>query len=269
MDDKLLKQVHNDCLEIMIDIDKVCRENGIKYSLCGGSVIGAMLYQGFIPWDDDIDIMMTRKNYNKFLKIYEQRTTKNFKIENYKTGEIENISALFSRVVNPNVVITENLAGQITKKSNIFVDITVFDNVKSKFSFKINELRRHYIYSYYYKKNNLIPGTKWKRIIYNLFARNIEDTKLIKKYSRYEKKCQKYVNKNTKYCSELLSTIFPGRIYTSDLFYEYSDIVFENKKFMIVKDYKKYLFQRYNRTEFTKENKSGIHSHIVEYKKVR
>ena len=91
----------------------------------------------------------------------------------------------------------------------------------------------------------------------------------MKKYNRYDKECQKYNKKATKYCSELLSTIFPGRIYTSDLFEEYTDIDFENHKFMIVKDYKKYLFQRYNRTEFTKENKSGTHSHIIAYKKVR
>ena len=77
MNQELLKRVQKDCLEIMIDIDKVCRENNIDYSLCGGSVIGAMLYNGFIPWDDDIDIMMTRKNYEKFLKLYISKTTSN------------------------------------------------------------------------------------------------------------------------------------------------------------------------------------------------
>ncbi len=269
MNQELLKRVQKDCLEIMIDIDKVCRENNIDYSLCGGSVIGVMLYNGFIPWDDDIDIMMTRKNYEKFLKLYISKTTSNNKIINYKTVNVDEVPALFSRIVNPDVEVIEKIAGQVEKKSNVFVDITVFDNVKSKFNFKINEIKRHYVYSYFYKKNNLLPGTKWKRYLYKFLVKDVDNNSLLKKYNRYDKECQKYNKKATKYCSELLSTIFPGRIYTSDLFEEYTDIDFENHKFMIVKDYKKYLFQRYNRTEFTKENKSGTHSHIIAYKKVR
>ena len=107
MNQELLKRVQKDCLEIMIDIDKVCRENNIDYSLCGGSVIGAMLYNGFIPWDDDIDIMMTRKNYEKFLKLYISKTTSNNKIINYKTVNVDEVPALFSRIVNPDVEVIE------------------------------------------------------------------------------------------------------------------------------------------------------------------
>ena len=60
--------------EIMIktlkSIDKCCRENNIKYSLCWGTMIGAIRHHGFIPWDDDIDIMMPREDYNRFLNLY-------------------------------------------------------------------------------------------------------------------------------------------------------------------------------------------------------
>ena len=57
-------------IKILISIDKCCRENNIKYSLCWGTMIGAIRHQGFIPWDDDIDIMMPRDEYNRFLQIY-------------------------------------------------------------------------------------------------------------------------------------------------------------------------------------------------------
>ena len=66
---KTLLQVQKCCLGIVDDIDRVCRKNGISYSLCGGSVIGAMVYGGYIPWDDDIDLMMTRENYDRFVRI--------------------------------------------------------------------------------------------------------------------------------------------------------------------------------------------------------
>lgn len=51
-------------------IDKCCRDNNISYSLSWGTMIGAIRHGGFIPWDDDIDLMMSRSNYNKFLSVF-------------------------------------------------------------------------------------------------------------------------------------------------------------------------------------------------------
>ena len=59
-------------LEMIEDIDRFCAENDIDYFLCGGSLLGAVRHKGFIPWDDDIDIGMTRENYDKFLKLYKK-----------------------------------------------------------------------------------------------------------------------------------------------------------------------------------------------------
>ena len=53
--------------ELFCEIDKICKENDIEYYIAGGTLIGAMRHKGFIPWDDDLDIMMTRKNYQKFI----------------------------------------------------------------------------------------------------------------------------------------------------------------------------------------------------------
>ena len=67
-----LRQLQLKCLEMLDVVDRICKEHNIKYSLCGGSVVGAHLYNGVLPWDDDIDLMMTRENYNQFLSIAEK-----------------------------------------------------------------------------------------------------------------------------------------------------------------------------------------------------
>ena len=55
-------------LELVLEIDEICKRHGIVYYLAGGSVLGAVRHKGFIPWDDDIDIMMTRQEFAKFQK---------------------------------------------------------------------------------------------------------------------------------------------------------------------------------------------------------
>ena len=55
-------------LDIIKDIDIVCKNNGIEYYLLGGSAIGAIRHKGFIPWDDDIDLAMPRSDFNKLIE---------------------------------------------------------------------------------------------------------------------------------------------------------------------------------------------------------
>ena len=58
-------------LELVLEIDEICKRHNITYYLTGGSVLGAVRHKGFIPWDDDVDIMMTRDAFNQFCKVCE------------------------------------------------------------------------------------------------------------------------------------------------------------------------------------------------------
>ena len=63
-----MEVLHSRMLEIALEVDRICKENGWKCSLYGGSVIGAVRHNGFIPWDHDIDMAMPRRDYDKFVK---------------------------------------------------------------------------------------------------------------------------------------------------------------------------------------------------------
>jgi len=64
-----IKDVHTDLLSLLKVIDNICVQHHIRYSLFAGTLIGAVRHKGFIPWDDDADIMFEREEYEKFLKV--------------------------------------------------------------------------------------------------------------------------------------------------------------------------------------------------------
>lgn len=70
LDDEKIEALHKSLLEIFIDIKNVCDKYKIDYMIGGGTLLGAIRHKGFIPWDDDIDIMMTRENYELLESVF-------------------------------------------------------------------------------------------------------------------------------------------------------------------------------------------------------
>ena len=88
MNNEELKLLHNKILEIAEYFEEFCKENDIIYYLMGGTALGAMRHQGFIPWDDDFDVFMDYENYIKFLSIVDaQLDTKRFYFQKEDTEE--------------------------------------------------------------------------------------------------------------------------------------------------------------------------------------
>ena len=111
------------------DIDSLCRRNNIEYYLLGGSAIGAIRHNGFIPWDDDLDIIMTNENYEKFLSVCREELDKE---KYYLQVGLTDWPLNFSKIKLRGTIL-EEIEGFHTSEEmrGIFVDIFKMDYVSS------------------------------------------------------------------------------------------------------------------------------------------
>lgn len=79
-----LEQHQQILYEILYMVDDFCKAHNIPYFLVGGSLLGAVRHQGFIPWDDDVDIAMTRENYNRFIHLFHAEGVDGYKLFDYE-----------------------------------------------------------------------------------------------------------------------------------------------------------------------------------------
>lgn len=113
-------------LEILYKVASFCEDNGIRYYLAYGTLLGAVRHKGYIPWDDDIDIMMPRPDYIKFINTFNgfsnNRVISHFLDPNYPWQ--------FAKVINTDTVL-EELINYAYKDMGIYIDVFPIDGVSS------------------------------------------------------------------------------------------------------------------------------------------
>ena len=120
-----LQHLQKVILYIMKDIDKLCRKNGIEYYLFGGSAIGAVRHKGFIPWDDDLDIVMDHNNYERFIQVCcGQLDTEKY----YFQEGLVDWPSLYSKIRLKGTKLEESESYGDNADQGIFVDVFKLDN---------------------------------------------------------------------------------------------------------------------------------------------
>lgn len=125
MSDEEARMLKRELLEIMDDVIEVCEKYEIKYCLAGGSVLGAIRHQGFIPWDDDLDIFMTRQGIRRLLKIFDSELSNKYVLQapnsKYECGN----NFLKIRKKNTELIEMDTINLQINR--GIYIDIFPLD----------------------------------------------------------------------------------------------------------------------------------------------
>ena len=77
---EILAKLHKTQIEILEEFERICEKHNLEYFAIYGTAIGAVRHQGFIPWDDDIDVGMLREDYEKFLEIAKKELGEKYQI---------------------------------------------------------------------------------------------------------------------------------------------------------------------------------------------
>lgn len=143
-----IKELHNILQEILDYVVNVCEENTLRYTLAYGTALGAFRHDGFIPWDDDLDIAMPRDDYNKLREILHSSDNKTYSIQDVYNEK--NYYLQYIKVRKNNTIFIEETVDGKYKNNGVWIDIFPLDNVKSPngFIYKKNEkLASYFIFA--------------------------------------------------------------------------------------------------------------------------
>ena len=220
-------------LELLKYFDDLCRKNSIKYSLIGGTLIGAIRDKGFIPWDDDIDIILEKENYDKIIKILKTNNNSDYKLLTRDT--CKDYYFPFPKLVATNTMVVEPLCLKQCSEYGIFIDILYYKKMpKEEKIFKKIKLLDSLLSR---KKINKKEGIKQNFLRFN---KNI--ISILIGYDNLIKIKEKIYSKYDNIPSEYVLSNWPVYAYENEYqlqknIIEYIDVPFENIKAMVFKNY--------------------------------
>lgn len=128
-----VRELQLEIVEIMDEIHRICVKNKIEYGLIAGSALGIVNYKGFIPWDDDIDICVLRKDWKRFLEALDKDLDKKFYFQCFENDKRFNvINGPQMKIRKRNTYIEEVnwlLKNRCKTGNGIFVDVVIYDNI--------------------------------------------------------------------------------------------------------------------------------------------
>lgn len=239
LDEKMLRQLQMIQLEMLIEVDRICKKCGIKYNIIAGTLLGAVRHGGYIPWDDDADVALLRPEYEKFRKackteldktrfyFQDHRNTKGYR---WGYGKIRRKNTLFLREYQEHM----------PYEQGVFIDIFPLDNVPDNYILRsMQNLECFCVRKILWSKVGKIAERNfWKRQVYKLLDKIPEQ-----EVFRYYHGLIHRSNRRKTRMVRILMFPTPNNEYGYYRnWYENSvDIVFEGVIFQGIKDYDSYL----------------------------
>lgn len=237
------KEIKQISLRILLDIHKFCVSHNIQYSLAYGTLIGAIRHKGFIPWDDDIDIMMPREDYEKFFRTFSEKGY-------ITTSPIQGNSYLFfGRVYDTIESIAKPARPQGTEDDiGVWIDVFPIDNVptnQNEYNKETNRFLKLFrtVYNIRFsmisiKELGISPANIYAYLKGKLLGCFYKVNKIITAYDNRIK----LLSKTGEYKGWLSDHVYIGKEYLpADIFKDYKSVTFEDREFFIIEKYDAFL----------------------------
>ena len=263
-----MKQIE---LRVLKQIRAICEEQGWRYFLVGGTLLGAVRHKGFIPWDDDIDIGMPRADYEKFIDYCISHDVP-FKVMCNRSEK--KYGYLYAKAMAPDTVLLEESSNRYNVEQGIFVDIFPVDGLGDTHAEAVKSLNKTRF------NRELLVAANWKkfsrsktraiyyepiRLAFFCMSRGSSFGKLIRKIeARYDK--DGFDQKNFVGC--VCGSYRNREIVPREVFAETVDMPFEDTSFKCPKGYDIYLSGIYgDYMKLPPEDKRGTHHTFRAYYK--
>ncbi len=222
-------------LEILIAVDRFCRDNNIRYSLAFGTLLGAVRHQGFIPWDDDLDIMMPLPDMLRFKK--------EFTSDKIKYCDIDTEPHFRSAFANLGYNSTYRRSGLIGRYFGVEVDIYPLIGIPEE----QNER------ALFFNRAASLQLKREKALLWNAYMTKVLPIRAIPCFDKTIKEYRDYLyNNSISYEKSKSFYVIAGplalkekMIYECDLFQRMTDLVFEGMPFLCIENYDLFLSLRY------------------------
>ncbi len=242
MDDSTLKKLQDVELDILVNFDIFCKKHGICYSLFAGTALGAVRHKGFIPWDDDVDVFMDVKNYDRFISLWRENPINGYYLQ---ASDDRNSHINHTKIRKDGTVLASQNEMKTKEHHGIWIDVFPFYKVPVD-EHKRKQFNRNARIRILFTRNH-IPA-KASALIKAAALISRITPKFLKGMIRTctEKSLRQYEDLASGFEYEDISAaIWMNKYYPNTMFDAYTNISFNNRDFQIVADYKKMLEIKY------------------------
>jgi LPS biosynthesis protein len=258
LDQETLRKLQLTELELLQEVDRICRKCNIHYNIIAGTLLGAVRHGGFFPWDDDADVALLRPQYEKFRKACEtELDTSKFYFQDHRNtpgyrwgyGKLRRKDTLFLREHQEHM----------PYEQGVFIDVFPLDYVPNSYPLRCLHNFKCFIYRKFFwsEVGRIADKSARMRLLYSLMSK-VPEARLKKSFNRFIRKSDRHKTDWVR----ILTFPTPNRAYGYKVkWYKKSKkIPFEGIRFAGIADYEEYLtFKFGNYRELPPEEQRKVH----------